>query len=327
MKKFLKILVVLIFVLIVGVAALLGYVTKFKPNIPIEDVKIEYTPERIERGKYLANNVTQCIDCHSTRDWSRFSAPTIPGSEGKGGEVFDSKTGFPGTYYAPNLTPHHLKDWSDGELFRALTAGVSRDNRPLFPVMPYMSFRKMDREDIYSIIAYVRSLPSIENDTPAPEPDFPINILLHLLPSEPELTAKPAATDKVKYGEYLTNAASCIECHTPAVRGQRVEGMEFAGGRFFPYTDGSTGVSANITPDKETGIGNWDEAAFVQKFKAFDRSAKNGSDAVKSGEFNSTMPWSKYAQMKNEDLAAIYAYLRTIKPISNKVPNTFIKSH
>lgn len=108
MKKLLKTLAVLIVVFIVSVVILLAYITKFKPNIPIEDVKIEYTPEHIERGKYLANNVAQCIDCHSQRDWSRFSGPIIFGTEGKGGEVFDQKIDFPSRYYAPNLTPFYL---------------------------------------------------------------------------------------------------------------------------------------------------------------------------------------------------------------------------
>jgi mono/diheme cytochrome c family protein len=326
MKKFLKILAVAAFGLIVGVSVLLGYIVKFKPNVPVEDVKIEYTPERVERGRYLAHNVAQCVDCHSQRDWSQFSGPTVPGTEGKGGEVFDQKIGFPGKYYAPNLTPHHLKDWSDGELLRAITAGVSRDGRALFPVMPYLSFGKMDREDVYSIIAYVRSLPNIEHETPAPESDFPMNIIIHTIPAKPEFKSKPAPDDRVKYGEYLANAASCAECHTPAKQGQIIKELEYSGGRYFPAADGSTNVSANITPDQQTGIGGWDEQTFVQKFKAFDKSVNKTNETVKAGEFNSIMPWSKYAQMTNEDLAALYAYLRTIQPISNKVEKTFIKN-
>ena len=150
MKKFLKLLVILVLVVVGAAFLFIGYLVKFKPNIPLEEVKIEYTPERIERGKYLAHSVTQCIDCHSSRDWSKFSAPPVAGTEGKGGEAFDRSLGFPGNYYAPNLTPHHLKDWSDAELFRAITAGVSKDGSPLFPVMPYLFYGKMDKEDIYS---------------------------------------------------------------------------------------------------------------------------------------------------------------------------------
>ncbi len=326
MKKFLKILAVLIFLLVISVAALLGYVIKFKPNIPVEEVKIEYTPERIERGKYLANNVAQCIDCHSTRDWSKFSGPPIQGTEGKGGEVFDEKIGFPGKYYAANITPAHLKDWSDGELFRAITSGVSKDGRPLFPIMPYPFFGKMDKEDVYSIIAYIRSLPPIENQTPASQSNFPMNIIIHVIPSKPEFSTKPAPTDKVAYGNYLANAASCIECHTQAKSGQIIKGMEFGGGRYFPMPGGMV-ASANITPDKETGIGAWDENTFIERFKMFDKNTHtNYNDAVKETEFNSIMPWQKYAGMSREDLGAIFAYLKTVKPISNKVPkNTYIK--
>lgn len=325
MKKFLKILILVVVVLVGAIIAVLTYITKFKPNIPIEEVKIEYTPERIERGKYIAHNVAQCIDCHSTRDWSRFSGPIVPGSEGKGGEAFDQKSGFPGAYYAPNITPYNLKGWSDGELFRAITAGVSKDGRALFPVMPYLSFGKMDREDIYSIIAYIRNLPSIENTTPASKSDFPMNIIIHTIPTKAEFSQKPPLTDQINYGKYLTNAASCIECHTPAKRGQLIEGMEYAGGRHFPMEDGETVVSNNITPDKETGIGNWTEEAFIQKFKAFDKSVNKVNDVVKFGEYNTIMPWSKYADMKNEDLAAVYAYLRTVKPISNKIEKVYLK--
>lgn len=323
MKKFFKVSAFAVVLLIGAVIAVLTYITKFKPNIPVEEVKIEYTPERVERGKYIAHHVAQCIDCHSARDWSRFSGPIFPGSEGKGGEAFDRKIGFPGAYYAPNITPYNLKGWSDGELFRAITAGVGKDGRALFPVMPYLSFGKMDREDIYSVIAYIRSLPSVENTAPAPESDFPMNIIIRTIPAKAEFSQKPPPADQINYGKYLTGAASCIECHTPATGGQLIEGMEYAGGRYFPMAEGGTVVSSNITPDKETGIGNWTEETFIQRFKAFDKS--NAHVAVKPGEFNTNMPWSKYAGMKKEDLAAIYAYLRTVKPIANKIEKVYLK--
>src|SRR5207244_339175 len=114
-------------------------------------------------------------------------------------------------------------------------------------------------------------------------------------------------------------------CHTPAKQGQLIAGTEFGGGRYFQMPDGSTVVSSNISPDKTTGIGNWTEEAFIQRFKAFDKNVTNVNDAVKPAEFNTIMPWSKYAQMTNEDLAAIFAYLKTQKPISNKIEKTYIK--
>ncbi|HMY47643.1 MAG TPA: cytochrome C, partial [Leptospiraceae bacterium] len=87
MKK----IVLIVLGLIVGsVVGLLGYVRFALPNVgPAPVMTIESTPERVERGKYLANHVTVCIDCHSTRDWSKFSGPLVPGAIGKGGELFD----------------------------------------------------------------------------------------------------------------------------------------------------------------------------------------------------------------------------------------------
>lgn len=323
MKKIIKLLLIGVALVFAVVVFGLTYVTQFLPNIPVEELKIEATPERLERGKYLAHNVAQCVDCHSTRDWSKFSGPIVPGTEGKGGEVFNEELGFPGTYYAPNLTPHNLKNWSDGELFRAITAGVGKDGRALFPVMPYPNYGKMDKEDVYSIIAYLRTLPSIENEVPPSHSNFPMSVIIHLIPRKGEFSPKPAPADKVKYGAYLTNAASCIECHTPANRGRIIEEQAFSGGRFFPMHDGSRSVSANITPDKETGIGSWTEEMFIARFKAFEKGG--GDQPVNPGEFNSIMPWSKYSRMTDEDLAAIYAYLKTLKPISNKVEKKFIK--
>ncbi len=301
------------------------YILYFLPRVPVEEnIRIEITPERLERGKYLAENVAQCLDCHSTRDWSKFSAPAIPGTEGKGGEAFDRTMGFPGTYYAANITPFNLRDWSDGELFRAVTAGVSRDGRALFPIMPYPSYGKMDREDIYSIIAYIRSLKPVEHTPPASVSNFPMNIIINTIPSAGALSPKPPATDRVRYGGYLANAASCAECHTPANRGQIIEEKLFSGGRYFELPDGTV-ISRNITPDRQTGIGAWSEQDFITRFKAFEKAEHYSAEGLKPGDFNTVMPWSNYAQMTDADLAAIYAYLMSVKPIANKVEKSFIK--
>jgi hypothetical protein len=324
MKKFLKFSLYAIIGLLSAFGLVILYVLYFLPRIPVENIKIETTPERIERGKYLAENVAQCLDCHSARDWSKFSAPAVPGSEGKGGEAFDRTMGFPGTYYAPNITPFHLKDWSDGELFRAITSGVSRDGHALFPIMPYPSYGKMNREDIYSIITYIRNLAPVENTPPASHSNFPMNIIINTIPSESALSTKPAPTDTLNYGKYLVNAASCAECHTPARRGQIIEEKIFSGGRYFEMPNGTI-VSKNITPDKETGIGAWTPPDFITRFKAFENAAHYTAEDLKSGDFNTIMPWSNYAKMTDADLAAIYAYLMSVKPISNKIEKVFIK--
>lgn len=81
----------------------------------------------------------------------------------------------------------------------------------------------------------------------------------------------PAASDRVAYGEYMTNAAVCTECHTPIDdQGQPLPGREFAGGFEMKLPGGGVVRTANITPDADTGIGTWTEQQFVDKFKAFD---------------------------------------------------------
>jgi mono/diheme cytochrome c family protein len=159
MKKFLRYFMVVLAVLLVIVIGLLSYVSLALPNVDkAPDLKVEITPEKVERGKYLAWNVVLCADCHSVRDFSIFAAPPKPGTEFAGGEIFDQSMGFPGVFVSANITPAGIGDWTDGELFRLITTGVKRDGEPIFPVMPYHNYGKLDPEDIYAVIAYIRTL-------------------------------------------------------------------------------------------------------------------------------------------------------------------------
>ena len=305
---------VIIFIVLVGIL----YIVNFLPNIKVEELKVETTNARIERGKYLANHVTVCMDCHSSRDWSRFSGPIMPGPLGGGGELFDQKYGFPGSYISKNITPYNLKDWSDGELFRVITSGIQKTGKIMFPVMPYTYYAHLDREDVYSIIAYLRTLEPVKSEIPASKTDFPMNIIMHLIPQKADPWKLPDTSNRIEYGKYLVNAAACAECHTPFKNGKLVDNMRFAGGREFPMSFGSV-TSANITNDNETGIGAWSRDAFILRFKAVDPQTGYIAPVVQKIDFNSMMPWTMYAGMKTGDLAAIYDYLRTVKGIPNKV--------
>ena len=311
----------LVALLVIIIAGIILYVVVFLPNIPLQTVKVEPSPDRIERGKYLANHVMVCMDCHSTRDWSRFSGPLTPGTEGKGGEIFDEKLGFPGHFMSPNITPFNLKDWTDAEIYRAITSGVSRDGHPLFPIMNYPAYATLDTEDILSVIAYIRSIPSIDYTSERSNPTFPMNIILHLIPKKATPQVKPPASDTLGYGEYLVRASGCVECHTPAEHGQIVRTLAFTGGREFQMPDGSLLVSPNITPDQETGIGKWTKEAFIFRFKSYDL-ATFKAPVLQKGEMQSIMPWTMYAGMDTTDLTAIYKYLYNLKPVANKVAKT-----
>ena len=318
MKKARKIIVITVITLFIVLAGLLGYVKVALPDVgPVEELSVEITPERLERGKYLANHVTVCIDCHSERDWSLFSGPLKSAKIGSGGEKFDHGAGFPGEVYSPNITPHNLKNWTDGELYRAITAGVKKDGSAIFPLMPYQSYGKMDKEDIYSIIAYIRTLPEQASEMPKRKLDFPLNFIVNTIPKKPTPQPIPPANDSIAYGAYLVNSAGCGECHTKKDGASPVEGMEFAGGMNFVLPSGSV-FSANITPDPETGIGKWSREQFIGRFKAYADSSYKPAK-VGEGEFQTIMPWLMYSGMKDSDLEAIYAYLKTLKPVKNKV--------
>jgi mono/diheme cytochrome c family protein len=316
MKKVLKYLVIAI---VVGIAGLLSYVKLALPNVgDAPDIKVEMTPENIARGEYLANHVTVCIDCHSSRDWSRFAGPPLEGTLGKGGDVFDQKYGFPGSYTSKNITPSGIGTWTDGELFRTITTGVGKDGKALFPVMPFHYYGQMDEEDIKCIIAYIRTLKSIENKPAASVSDFPMSFIINTIPHKANFQKRPTASDVLNTGKYLVNATACKECHTKFDKGQLIAGTEFGGGREFPFPDGSIVRSGNITPDEETGIGSWTKDKFISLFKSRSDSTTLHTKLNK-GDFNTIMPWTMYGGMTNEDLEAIYTYLRTVKPIKNSV--------
>lgn len=314
MKKVLLTVLIIVVVVIAGGASYLKFAL---PNVgAATDLKIDITPERVQHGEYLANHVTLCMDCHSSRDWTKFSGPMVAGTNGKGGEFFNEKMGFPGNFYAKNITPANIKDWTDGEIFRAVTTGVDKFGNALFPVMPYHNYGKMDKEDVYDIIAYIRSVPPIENKTPDRTIDFPMNFIVNTIPVKASFTEKPPKSDTIKYGAYLVNAAACEECHTKVNKGQIIPELAFSGGRDFHMPNGVVN-SANITPDKGTGIGGWTAEQFVARFKAYTNPAN--TPVMASGDVNTIMPWTMLAGMDTSDLRSIYAYLQTLKPIKNEV--------
>jgi mono/diheme cytochrome c family protein len=318
MKKVFKWLGVTITVFIVIILSGLAYLKFMLPNVgKATDLKIERTQERVERGKYLANSVTVCMDCHSRRDWSQWSGPLIPGTEGGGGEPFDRKMGFPGDFYSRNITPYGLKDWTDGEVYRAVTTGVSRDGEPLFPVMPYHYYGQLDNEDIYSIIAYIRTLAPVQNDVKKHDPDFPFSLIMRTIPQKANPAPKPDPSDSVAYGGYLVKAAGCVECHSRFnEKQQMIAGTQFGGGREFPLP-GGTLRTPNISPDA-TGIGYWSRDKFIETFKHYQDSSYT-SPKLAMTDFNTLMPWTMYSRMTETDLSSIYQYLRTVTPIKNEV--------
>jgi len=276
----------------------------------------------IERGDYLANHVAACIHCHSKRDFNKFSGPVMPGTEGGGGEVFSNEIldAIPGVFYGKNITPDNetgIGTWTDDEILRAITQGISKKGDTLFALMPYVNFNRMAKDDLMAIIAYLRTLKPIKNKIPERKMMIPIAMaypaqaLQHTLDNN----VRPAASDIVKYGEYMATVADCATCHTPFVKGQLDFSRMYAGGNTF-HIGKTTVNSANISTDTATGLGSWTEERFMNKFIPYREEKGYNYDP---GNQNTVMPLVDYAGMKDDDLKAIYAYLHTVKPVKNLV--------
>jgi mono/diheme cytochrome c family protein len=320
MRTLLKALSILVAVIVLVAAAGVGYLFANYPDVPpAENITVVPTPEKIARGEYLAKHVTQCVDCHAVRDFTKYAGPVVEGTLGRGGENFGIAGTAVRTLYSRNITPAGIGDWTDGELIRAMTVGVNADGEPLFPIMPYPNYARMSRDDIEAIVAYIRTLKPVEYTPPPRDLAMPLPLIVRTMPKPAEFRPMPSKEDRVAYGEYLTNAASCAECHTPMdSQGQDLPGMDFAGGFEFPLPGGGVVRPANITPDADTGIGTWTEQQFVDKFKSFAGAPVRALTPAEQRE-NTVMPWIQYSGMTDDDLRAIYAYLRTLKPVINRV--------
>jgi hypothetical protein len=198
---------------------------------------------------------------------------------------------------------------------------VSRNGESLFPIMPYLRYGRLSRDDVEAIVAYLRTLRPVDYTPPARELGMPLPLVVRTIPAAAEFRPIPPRSDRAAYGEYITNAAACGDCHTPVDdRGQPLPGRDYAGGFEFKLPGGAGLVrSANLTPDADTGIGTWTEQQFVDKFKAFEGVTARTLTTAQERRENTVMPWIDYAGMTREDLGAMYVYLRTLKPVLNLV--------
>jgi mono/diheme cytochrome c family protein len=320
MKAFLKWTSISVFVVAVLLATAITATIGWRPILgpkyrSATNRKFESTPQRLARGRYLMTSVSGCFGCHSEHDWKSHGAPVVPGTEGAG-EVMPLPE-VPGTVVAPNITSDvetGVGGWSDDELARAIREGVDRNGRTLFPMMPYERYRTMADEDLASIIVYMRTIPPIRRQLAQSEIIFPVKYLVRSAPepvTQPVSSDAAQSTNPVIRGAYLLNIAGCADCHTPDVRGVPVAGMDFAGGapRNGPW---GTVSAANITPD-DSGIKYYDEALFIQTMR---------TGYVRARELKPIMPYWIFGQMTDNDLKAVFAYLRTLKPVHHRVDNS-----
>ena len=307
-------IITLLLLLVIAITVTTGWRPFLGPRTrPLANRTFERTPQRLERGRYIATALSGCIYCHSPHHWAAPGTPIIAGQEGSG-EVLPYG-GLPGRVVAPNLTPDSetgAGGWTDDQLARSIREGIGHDGRALFPIMPYIHYRHMSDEDLASVVLYLRSLPAVRNSLPPTEIIFPVKYLIRNVP-EPITSpvAEVNSSDRLKYGAQLVDQAGCVDCHTSQIRGENVPGMEFAGG--FPFA-GPWGyvVTTNITPDA-SGISYYDEALFLDVMH---------TGQVKARNLSPIMPVMVYKNLTDDDLKSMFAFLRTVKPVKHRVDNS-----
>jgi mono/diheme cytochrome c family protein len=266
------------------VLMLVGLARAYSPrSAPVPDLKVAASPEQIARGEHLANSF--CASCHSATN-------ELPLTGG-----VDLGKDFPmplGSFVSANLTPGGpLKDWSDGEIFRALRNGVDRDGNWLF-VMSNARGRFLSDEDIQAVIAYLRSQPVVVNETQMPL-DQP-NLLGFMLLGAGQLPAgEHAITNAIsmppkgataEYGQYILSYQDCVVCH----------GEDLSGGE--------PGQLAPLGPNLSI-VADWTQEQFVSTLRT-------GVDPDGHALNNKLMPWQNIGRMDDEELAAVYAYITSL---------------
>ncbi len=312
MKRVGRILRISLFALPVVLAVAITFTIGWRPFIgprkrAVTNREFERTPERLARGRYLTLGLLGCENCHSRKDWSKHGAPMLPGTEFAGQVLEGLITGFPGVPTVPNITPDHETgggDWTDDQFARAIREGIKHDGSTLFPMMPYSEYKLLSDEDVESVVVYLRSLPAVRNVVPPMRVKFPVNYLVRSAP-EPvtEPVHVPNPLDRLATGKYLASLG--CGCHSA------VKNLDFGGGEHLKGPWGDV-TSANITSDP-SGIGYYDEATFITALR---------TGFVGARKLNSIMPFGEFQNLSDDDLKAIFAYLRTVKPARHRVDNT-----
>jgi mono/diheme cytochrome c family protein len=240
----------------------------------------------IDRGKHVFTSVSSCVVCH--------------GGDGGGGPFISAPA--MAILYAPNLTkgPGGVGvAYSDADFDRAIRRGVRPDGTRLL-IMPSWDYAAFSDDDAASVIAYIRSLAPVDRVTPRVKlgPIGRVLVATHKLPydatrllDEGLPPSPPPAGLTSEYGQYLARVGGCMGCH-----GTHLSGGHLAGSPDDP-------PASNITP---LGIGTWSLADFT-------RTLRTGTDPA-GHALNPFMPWRTAGTMTDDELAAIYTFLKTVPP-------------
>lgn len=251
-----------------------------------------------------------CASCHRSKD-------------GKLGGAYMADTEEFGEIFAPNITQHpefgKIAQYTDGELAYLFRTGIKKDGGYAPPYMP--KFPHLSDEDMHNLIAFLRSghemVQPSENEVPLCKPSFLAkllcNVVLKPLPYPQQPIPTPDPNDKVAFGKYLATAKyDCYSCHSSDFKTVDMMVPEnspgyFGGGNPLKDEAGLPNPSANLTMDKETGLGNWTAEQFSQAVKTGIR--PNGP-ALR-------YPMLPYSALTDDEVSAIWAYLQIVPAIHN----------
>lgn len=275
-------------------------------DAPVTGIRASSDSSIIARGEYIVTGQAHCYDCHMPDSLKELGLkePLI------GGYAF--KTPF-GDIYTPNITSDNatgIGAWTDEQLAQALRYNVGHNKHALVGIMP---FNAMSDDDLTAVISYVRTMKPVQNEVPEHDLNLLGKTLMRFLiePVMPVVSQlKPDTT--AAYGEYLTyTVANCNGCHTRRSKTGGYEGDPFAGGNEWQQEAGKF-ISPNLTPNDTAGrIAKWNYEVFERRFRA-GRLLKD-----------SPMPWENYQHISDNDLKAIYSFLKTLKPSGHQVPTVF----
>jgi len=252
----------------------------------------------IARGEYLVTGPAGCGNCHSPMGPQGF----IAGQE-LSGRVVEDNDAF--TAIAPNITPAgHAGTWSDAEFIRAIREGIRPDGSIIGPPMPFTFYRGLSDNDLAAMVAYLRTIPSVENDPGQSVYNIPLPPA-YGPPVESVVDIPQGVT--VEYGEYLAGpVAHCMECHTPMGPMGPMVGTDLGRGGFEFHGPFGVSIASNITSHPD-GLASYSDAEIAAMITQGVR--PDGALMMPP------MPYGFLARMTDEDLAAVVLYLRSLSPL------------
>lgn len=320
MKKVLLGLVATIAVVVVVFALYVASRQHLRFDVATPAIAATTDSTTIARGRYLVRHLASCSGCHGdpTQREKAEAGEEIPLT---GGLEFNIP---PGKFYPRNITPDSatgIGSFTDGQIARALRYGVGHDGRAL---LPFMEMQGLSDEDLVAVISYLRSQPPVHHVVPAHQYNLIGKVVKATVlanPVGPKETppARNPSGATVENGRYLVEAvANCWSCHTERDynTGQMV-GAHLAGGKMVDdFNPKRTWFPPNLTPDPTTGrLAHFTEDEFVARFQA-------GRQIP-----GSPMPWTEFRGLHEDDVRAIYRYLKTVPPVAHDTGPAFVDAH